>query len=83
MSCGCPVLCSWSSSLPEVGGAAVAYFRTGDAADLARGLAVLLTDEKRRRAMSEEGVARAALFSSKRAATEILDLMRQGVSGLR
>jgi glycosyltransferase involved in cell wall biosynthesis len=30
MACGCPVLCSWSSSLPEVGGNAARYFRVGD-----------------------------------------------------
>jgi glycosyltransferase involved in cell wall biosynthesis len=80
MACGCPVLCSDSSSLPEVGGNAAAYFRTGDDSDLARKLRSLLFDEERLTVMSAAGSARARHFSFHRAAQEVLVILRQGVS---
>jgi glycosyltransferase involved in cell wall biosynthesis len=83
MACGCPVLCSDSSSLPEVGGNAAAYFRTGDGSDLARKLRSLLSDEDRLTAMSVAGFARAGQFSFRRAAQEVLDIIRQGVAERR
>jgi glycosyltransferase involved in cell wall biosynthesis len=81
MACGCPVLCSWSSSLPEVGGSAARYFRTGDSEDLARRLVVLLSDEQQRRAMSVAGLEQVKQFSFRRAAEEVLDVIRRGVRG--
>jgi alpha-1,3-rhamnosyl/mannosyltransferase len=83
MSCGCPVLCSWSSSLPEVGGSAARYFRTGDSEDLACKLAALLSDDKQLAAMSAAGLARAEQFSFRQAAQEVLGIMRAGSAQLR
>jgi glycosyltransferase involved in cell wall biosynthesis len=80
MACGCPVLCSWSSSLPEVGGAAVRYFRTGDSGDLARNLLILLRDEEQMSAMSAAGLVQAKRFSFRRAAEEILRIIRHGIT---
>jgi glycosyltransferase involved in cell wall biosynthesis len=80
MACGCPVLCSWSSSLPEVGGDAARYFRTGDSTDLARELSVLLSDGGQRAAMSAAGLARAKRFSFRRAAEQVLQIIRQGTA---
>jgi glycosyltransferase involved in cell wall biosynthesis len=82
MSCGCPVLCSWSSSLPEVGGDAARYFVTGDSEDMARKLKELLLDGQQRAAMAAAGLVRARQFSFRRAAQEVLDIMRRGTSGL-
>jgi len=79
MSCGCPVLCSDSSSLPEVGGDAATYFRAGDCEDLARRLAELLNDRGRRQAMSIAGLGQAKQFSFRTAAEEILRIIKQGV----
>jgi len=78
MSCGCPVLCSHSSSLPEVGGDAAFYFRAGDREDLTHKLRELLGDDQRLLAMSTAGMARARTFSFRRAAEEILDIVKQG-----
>jgi len=83
MSCGCPVLCSDSSSLPEVGGAAARYFRTGDAMALSAGLRELLDSQSVLDAMSEAGLARARLFSFRRAAQQLLEIVREGVARQR
>jgi glycosyltransferase involved in cell wall biosynthesis len=80
MACGCPVLSSDSSSLPEVGGDAARYFRAGDATSLSEGLRRLLWSESELSAMAEAGFVRAALFSYRRAAAEILQLIRDGLA---
>jgi len=75
MACGCPVLCSWSSSLPEVGGAAAQYFRAGDASDLASRIAALTKDEAALRRMAAAGRRRASRFGFEPAAREVLRLL--------
>lgn len=62
MACGAPVLCSHSSSLPEVvGGAALLAEPTAGA--LAAGMARVLGDSRLRGRLSAAGPARAAQFS--------------------
>jgi len=80
MACGCPTLSTWSSSLPEVGGGAARYFRTGDSADLALKLKGLLADERQRATMAADGLMRAKRFTFRKAAQEILDILRTGVA---
>jgi glycosyltransferase involved in cell wall biosynthesis len=79
MACGCPVLCSDSSSLPEVGGDAARYFRTGDDVSLSDGLRGLLDSPSDLEVMSKAGLARARLFSFRRAAEQLLEIIREGV----
>ena len=79
MACGCPVVCSDSSSLPEVGGRAAAYFRTGDSRDLSQTLASLLPNQHRLELMSSAGLAHAQRFSFRRAAEEISAIIQEGV----
>ena len=76
MACGCPVLCSWSSSLPEVGGDAVRYFRPRDSGDLACRLRELVEDSVTLAEMSARGRLRAREFSYRTAAEQMLSLMR-------
>jgi alpha-1,3-rhamnosyl/mannosyltransferase len=84
MACGCPVLCSWTSSLPEVGGKAARYFRAGDAADLASQLACLLREEPSLVAMREAGLCQAVCFSYERTARQVLAALgRSGQEGGR
>jgi len=80
MACGCPVLASDSSSLPEVGGEAADYFRTGDAFDLARKLRDLLNDGERLRLMARQGVQRARQFSFRKSAKEFLEIIKKEVT---
>ncbi|HTW90706.1 MAG TPA: glycosyltransferase family 1 protein [bacterium] len=79
MACGCPVLSSDSSCLPEVGGTAARYFRTGDAVSLAEALTGLLANQSELAEMSEAGLARARTFSFRRAAEQLLEVIREGV----
>jgi glycosyltransferase involved in cell wall biosynthesis len=76
MACGCPVLCSWSSSLPEVGGKAASYFRPRDAEDLAHKLRGLLSDGGRLTEMRMMGPIQSARFSSVKAAERVLAVLR-------
>lgn len=79
MACGCPVLCTWSSSLPEVGGDSARYFRPHDAADLAAQLNRMVFESGRLDEMSASGRVRAAQFSFERAGREMLSVLRSAV----
>ncbi len=69
MSLGCPVLCSRSGSLPEVGGEAVYYCEQTPAAYL-NGMQAVLSDDPLRDALRQRGRERALRFSWKRCAAE-------------
>jgi glycosyltransferase involved in cell wall biosynthesis len=75
MACGCPVLCSWSSSLPEVGGVAAHYFRPSDVNDLAVRIDRLLSDERLLARMRAQGVKRATAFTFGGAARQVMSLL--------
>jgi glycosyltransferase involved in cell wall biosynthesis len=62
MACGAPVLTTHRSSLPEVGGDAVAYSEP-DAKGIARALSTLLSDPTRRESLAEAGYARSQEFT--------------------
>jgi alpha-1,3-rhamnosyl/mannosyltransferase len=76
MACGCPVLCAWTSSLPEVGGDAAYYFRPDDYPGLARHITALLGDPALRNRLSRLGLARASRFDYTRAAARLLAVLR-------
>jgi glycosyltransferase involved in cell wall biosynthesis len=63
MQAGAPVICSNTSSLPEVGGDAVAYVDPLDTQDIASTLERVLGDPDERRRLSEAGRERAQKFS--------------------
>src|SRR6185437_15216780 len=62
MACGAPVLTTYRTSLPEVGGDAVAYTEP-DADAIAVALRALLDDPERRAALGAAGYARAQDFT--------------------
>jgi len=62
MACGAPVLTTHCTSLPEVGGEAVAYTEP-DADSIRDALRALLDDEARRAALASAGHARAQEFT--------------------
>jgi glycosyltransferase involved in cell wall biosynthesis len=62
MACGAPVLTTHRTSLPEVGGDAVAYTEP-DAGSIGTGLRALLDDPVRREALGAAGQARAQEFT--------------------
>lgn len=77
MACGCPVIASDSSSLPEVVGDAGLLVSPKDEEGWVQALIRLLTDEALRRRLSELGAARAQQFTWTAAANATRDVYRQ------
>ncbi len=72
MACGCPVIVSNVTSLPEVAGGAALLVDPHDERALADAMEAVLTDRELRAVLRERGLARAAEFSWVRAARETL-----------
>lgn len=79
MSFGTPVVSSFSSSLPEVGGEAALYFDPEDEKDLAHKLEVLHTDNKLRNELIAKGSERIRQFSWLSCAKKTLEVLEQTV----
>jgi glycosyltransferase involved in cell wall biosynthesis len=75
MRMGTPVVCSNSTSLPEVGGDAVSYADPESPADLADRLLALIEDERLRRDLSARGLAQASRFCWQRTADQVLQVI--------
>ena len=80
MACGTPVVCSNTSSLPEIVGEAALTFDPHDVTEMAAKIEEALHDEALREEMREEGLQQAAKFSWEETARETLDLYRRAVS---
>lgn len=77
MACGCPVICSDKTSLPEVVGNAAIYFDGYDVKDLAKKMHDVLTNEVLRLKMTEAGLAQARKFSWQKAAQKTLAVYKK------
>jgi glycosyltransferase involved in cell wall biosynthesis len=75
MCCGCPVIASKTSSLPEVCGDAVLYCDPADPRTLAKQMSRLLRSAPLRAELRQAGHERAALFSWDRAARHFNDIV--------
>lgn len=71
MACGCPVLCSNTSSLPEVCGDAAIYFDPFDQNSLLAKMQDLVTNESVRMQLRASGIDRATNFSWEQTAMKI------------
>ncbi len=80
MQSGTPVVCSHTSSLPEVAGEAAQFVEPKNAADLAAGLRAVLTDQALHRRLSQAGLAQAAQFSWVKTAEETYAMYESVVS---
>lgn len=76
MASGTPVVCSNSSSLPEVAGDAALMFDAADVKTLGQLIVKGLEDDGWRASARELGIARAAKFSWSRCARETIDVYR-------
>lgn len=74
MACGCPVVVSDTSSLPEVCGDAAFYVDPGDVDDIAKGINEVLGDLELRDNLIQKGLKRASLFTWEKASKEVLNL---------
>jgi glycosyltransferase involved in cell wall biosynthesis len=77
MSFGCPVVCSNSSSIPEVVGDAAAKFDPEDHESMRMAIENVVGKEELRKALIEKGRARATGFSWERCARETLEIYRR------
>ncbi|MCX7785257.1 MAG: glycosyltransferase family 4 protein [candidate division WOR-3 bacterium] len=77
MACGTPVVCSNSSSLPEIGKDAVLYFNPYSVDELTNQLTKLINDAKLRQELSQKGIARAQEFSWQKTARQTLEVLKR------
>jgi len=82
MACGCPVVTSNISGLPEVVGNAGIIIDPYDIDSLAQAMKQVLTDNKKREEMVAKGLTQARKFSWERAAQETLKVYKK-VTGER
>jgi len=77
MACGTPVVCSDSSSLPEVGGDAVLYCDTNDVNDIKDKIELIVSDEKLQQELKTKGLQRAKKFSWEKSAKEHIKVFQE------
>ncbi|NWG21480.1 MAG: glycosyltransferase family 4 protein [Chloroflexi bacterium] len=77
MACGCPVICSHATSLPEVVGNAALVFDPRDTTMLAHHMRAVVCDMALRERLKRQGLDRAAQFSYARSAGRLLALLEE------
>jgi len=75
MQQGCPVICSDSSSLPEVCGDAAMYFNPHSAEELAHKIKIIIEDENLRVELKQKGLKRVMEFSWSNSANIIKNII--------
>ncbi len=80
MACGPPVVCSATSSLPEVAGEAALLVDPEDTAALAGAIGQLLADDPLRASLAAKGLAQIQRFSWSRAAEQTLNVLAQAAA---
>lgn len=76
MACGCPVIVSNVTSLPEISGDAALKVDPHDSGTLASAIRTVLTDERSKQELVYRGLKRARSFSWERAAREVMRVYR-------
>lgn len=82
LASGCPVVCSNASSLPEVCGDAALLVPPTDVSALTAAVTRILDDEDLRRDLRQRALARAALFSWEKAATDTRAVYDRAIRGI-
>ena len=77
MTCGAPVLCANTTSLPEVMGLKEAMFAPGDVPRLTQLITRVVTEPEFRQQLIDHGLERSRRFSWHKTATELLHLIEQ------
>lgn len=77
MACGTPIVCSNSSSLPEVGGNAVVYYNPYDVNDIKEKIEMVLSDTVLQQVMITKGLERAKMFSWEKSADKHLKVFKE------
>ncbi|MEK6755737.1 MAG: glycosyltransferase family 1 protein [Bacteroidota bacterium] len=79
MSCGVPVLCSNTSSFPEVVGDAAVMLSPHEVEGMARELERLLSNDALRSDLKARGIARSRQFSARKTAEETLKVFEEAM----
>jgi glycosyltransferase involved in cell wall biosynthesis len=74
MACGCPVVSSNTSSLPEVLGDAALFFNPYRVEEMSLAMRQMLEDENLRKKYRQKGLDRVELFTSERMTSKILNV---------
>jgi len=77
MACGCPVVVSNATSLPEVCGDAAYYVSPYDIESIAEGMYRVITNEGLKKSLIEKGLRRAKMFRWDRSAEEHLRVFEE------
>ncbi len=77
MACGTPVVCSNTTSLPEVGGEAVVYCDPNNVNDIAEKIQIVLNDKKLQQEMIGKSLKRAKQFTWEKAAQEHMKIFEK------
>lgn len=74
MACACPMICSNTTSIPEVAGEAAIQLAPADVDGWVRAIEQIVSDKAKRQEIIEDGQKRAALFSWERTARETMGI---------
>jgi len=77
MACGCPIIVSNTTSLPEVCGDAAYYVDPLDVDSIAEGLIAVLTDDALRQGLIQKGLERVKFFSWEKSAKEYMKVFEE------
>ena len=77
MACGCPVVSSNTSSMPEVLGDAALFFNPYDIEEMSLAIRKMLEDEDLRKKYRQKGLARVKLFTPEKMTNKILDVLKR------
>jgi glycosyltransferase involved in cell wall biosynthesis len=80
MACGCPVLSSNRSSMPEILGEDCLYFDPENEAELASKIEELAADAGLRKELSGRGLRRAAGFTATKMTNSLLDILKNAIA---
>lgn len=79
-SCGCPVICSNTSCMPEVGGDAAVYFDPKDAESIKDAVMNVINNNELRNSMIAEGCKQLRKFSWTKCAEETMNVYNKVIS---
>ncbi len=79
MACGCPVIASNASSLPEICGDGAYYVDPDSTTSIARGICEVLGDEDLQKSLIAKGHKRAGLFKWEEAARKTLNVFMETI----
>ena len=79
MACGVPVITSNTSSMPEIAGDAASIIDPYNHQEITKTMISLMNDQQLRSSLIEKGIERAAQFTWKKMAEEVLHIYEETI----